>query len=140
MKTKLSKFFLGFALVLFGLAIGAGANYLDMRQFETRMDDFVSSASPLKVSGVYQSLKANDEFSRKNFSSEVATDLRRDFSIMEHETRSQFRDIRDSVSKKKSDALRQAGTFLFLASLSLVNFVALRKSENKQGNLARAAT
>ena len=137
MKNKLSKFFFGFALVLFGLAIGAGVNYLDMRQFETRLDGFMSRPAS-EVSGILRSLKSEYEFSKKNISPELSVALLRDFSAIDLNAKSSLQDILQSVSKKKSDALHHMSAFLFLASLSLMNYVVLRKSEKKQSNLVRA--
>jgi hypothetical protein len=111
-------FQLGFALVCIGLAIGAGANYLGMRQFETGIPGMASAGwEPTDASVIYQSLKANDDFSKKNFSPDISMHLLRDYSFMGQESKQQFQHIRDSVSKKKSDALHCMNTFLFLAAL-----------------------
>jgi hypothetical protein len=132
---NLSKFSLGFGFILIGLAIASGVNYLDMRQFETRLNGFAASDSPLEVSGVYQGLKANDGFSKKYISPELAGILMRDYSTMNIEVKSQLQDIRNSVSKKKSDALHNLGFFLFLASLSFTNYSISRKSEQRKSVL-----
>jgi len=91
-----------------------------------------------EVSGILRSLKSEDEFSKKNISPELSVALLRDFSAIDLNAKSSLQDILQSVSKKKSDALHHMSAFLFLASLSLMNYVVLRKSEKKQSNLVRA--
>jgi hypothetical protein len=133
---KRTQFLLGFALILIGLALAEGANYLDLRQFETE----IHGSAPSDTSGTYQLLKSKNEFS-KSFSPEIYADLMRDYSSMDNVFKREFQDIRDSVSKKKSEALRNMIIFLFLASLSLLNYFSLiRKSQSKQTNFAPATT
>jgi hypothetical protein len=131
-----SKFTLGFGFILVGFAIASGVNYLDMRQFQERIGGWVSNDSPLGASGIYQSLKSQDEYSKKNFTPETASVLMRDYSTVNQEAKQDFREIQKEVSKKEQDALRNMGVFGLLASLSLMNYSIIRKSQNRKSGLA----
>jgi|GEM_PF-5940643 len=129
---------LGFTLVLFGLAIGAGANYLDMQKFETWVGGFSSAVYlPSDASSICSSLKSKDEYSKKYFSPEMSAILLRDYSTMDHSTKSDFQEIRRSVSMKKSDALKQMSWLLLMASL---NFFLFWKFQNKQVSFVPVTT
>jgi hypothetical protein len=89
---------------MLGMAIGAGINYLDLRQLETQIPGSVStnwtpSGRPSDSSGVYQLLKFKDEF-RKSLQPWIVEDLMRDYSTMDDVIGREFQDIRYSVSKK----------------------------------------
>jgi len=129
-------FQLGFALIFFGIAIAAGVNYLDMRQFEARLDGFVSINPASDASGIYQSLKTEDAFSKKYISPELSRILLDDFSRTDHYVKSDFQDIRNSVSKKKSDALHSMFMFLLFAlSMGLVHYSTILKTKNQSVKL-----
>jgi hypothetical protein len=135
---KTSRFVLGFGFILIGLAVASVVNYLDMRQFETRLNEFVANDSPLAASGIYQGLKAKDGFSQKYISPELAVMLMRDYSTVNLDAKSQLEDIRNSVSKKKSDALHNIGLFLCLASITFMSCSAMQKNEQRKSIPANA--
>jgi hypothetical protein len=130
-----SKFILGLSFILAGLVIASFVNYLDMSQFETRIDAIISARSASEVSGVRRSIESKDVFSQKYISPELSSVLLRDYSSIDLEAKSILENIRDSVSQKKATALRSIGLFLFLTSLSLMNYSIIRKSENKKSAL-----
>jgi hypothetical protein len=119
-------------MVFIGLALASLVNYLDMRQFETRLDGFVSHSSVSDYSGIYQSVKANDEYAQKYISPEASAGLLRDYSTIDLHIRATLQDIRNSVSKKKTDALRGVSMYLCLAAmLGMVNYSAILKAKNQ---------
>ena len=120
---------LGLGLVFLGLVLASLVNYLDMRQFETRLDGFVSHSSVLDYSGIYRSVKANDAYAQKYISPEASAGLLRDYSTIDLHIQATLQDIRNSVSKKKSDALHGISTFLCLAAMmGIVNYSIIRKA------------
>ena len=133
-----SKFTFGFGFILIGLAIASGLNYLDMRQFQERVGGWVSNDSTLGASGIYQSLKSQDEFSKKNFTPEMSAILMRDYSTMNYFTKSDFQEIQKEVSRKEQDALRNMGLFGVLASSMFLQTSLIRKSQNRKQSLAGA--
>jgi hypothetical protein len=123
-------FQLGFALICIGIAIAAGVNYLDMRQFEARLDGFVSTSPASDASGICRSLKTEDGFSKKYISPELSQTLLDDFSRTDHYVKSSFQNIRDSVSQKKSQALHSMFMFLIFAfSMGLVHYSVILKAK-----------
>jgi hypothetical protein len=131
-----SKFTLGFGFILIGLVIASGVNYLDMRQFQERVGGWVSNDSTLGASGIYQSLKSQDEFSKKYFTPETTAILMQDYSRMNYFTKSDFQEIQKEVSKKEQDALKNMGFFGFLAGLMFLQTSVIRKSQNRKSGLA----
>jgi hypothetical protein len=126
-------FQLGFALICIGMAIAAGVNYLDMQQFETRLNHSVSARSASEVSGIRHSIEAKDEFSQKYIPPELSAILLRDFSSIDIYSKSELQNIRDSVTKKKTDALHGVGMFLLFAGcMVFVHYSVLRKTQAKQ--------
>src|SRR6185312_643365 len=112
---KSVKFLRAYFFILIGFALATGINYFDMRQFEEQIPGVASPGwIPTDGSGIYQSLKANDEFSKKYFSPEISAALIRDYSTMGESIKWQFQNIHDSVAKKKSLALKSMALFLFL--------------------------
>jgi hypothetical protein len=127
---------LGMALVFIGLALASLVNYLDMWQFETRLDGFVSRSSVSDFSGIYQSVKANDAYAQKYISPETSAGLLRDYSTIDLHIKAMLQDICHSVSKKKSDALHGMGTFLCLAAMmGMLNYSAILKAKNQSVKL-----
>ena len=125
-------FQLSYALVCVGIAIACGIDYLDMRQFEARLDGFVSTSPASDASGIYRSLKTKDGFSKKYISPELSRILLDDYSRTDHYVKSDFEDIRNSVSKKKSDALHNMSMWLLFACLIwLPHYSMHRKSQTK---------
>ena len=133
---NVSKFTLGFGFILIGLAIASGLNYLDMRQMQGWVDEFVSTSSPSHVSGVRHSLETKDEFSKKYITPELSVILLRDYSTIDADNKSNLQEILHSVSQKKSEALKSMGTFGLLACLSFMNYSIIRKSQNRKSGLA----
>ena len=129
-------FQLGFALVLMGVALGAGVNYLDMRQFEARLDACVSGSSLSDYSGIYQSVKANDAYAQKYILPEATAGLLRDYSTIELHIKATLQEIRNEVSQKKSKALQSLGLFLCLAAMSgIVNHSKILKAKAQSAKL-----
>ncbi len=123
-------FQLGYALVCVGIAIACGIDYLDMRQFEARLAGFVSTSPASDASGIYRSLKTEDAFSKKYISPELARILLDDFSRTDQYVKSDFQNIRDSVSKKKADALHNMSMWvLFACFMVFSHYSVLRKSQ-----------
>jgi hypothetical protein len=121
---------LGFALVLLGLALACFINYWDMRRFQSRLDGFLSSSSVSAYSGIYQSIKSNDQFAQKYMSPEASVGLLHDYSTIGLHIKSVLQNICDEVSEKKSDALKNVGFYLFLACIVLViHSTLVRKSQ-----------
>jgi hypothetical protein len=131
-----SKFTFGFGFILIGLAIASGLNYLDMRQLQGWVGGWVSNDSPLGASGIYQSLKSQDEYSKKNFTPETASILMRDYSTVNQDAKQDFQEIQKRISQKEQEALRNMGFFGFLACLSFLNYSIIRKSQNTKTGLA----
>ncbi|MFZ1073281.1 MAG: hypothetical protein WAO21_07575 [Verrucomicrobiia bacterium] len=130
---KLS-FALGFALVLVGVAVSCGVNYLDLRQFETRIPGVATAGwTPSDASVICQSLKSNDEFSKKYFSPKIVADMMHDYSTLDDSIKLQFQHIRDSVSQKESRALESMIMFFLMAGfMGYVHFLGVRKSQSKK--------
>jgi hypothetical protein len=121
---------LGFALVLLGLALACLVNYWDKRRFQSRLDRFLSSSSVSAYSGIYQSIKSNDQFAQKYMSSEASAGLLHDYSTVDLHIKSVLQNICDEVSKKKSDAFKNIDFYLFLAGIMFVlHSTLVRKSQ-----------
>jgi hypothetical protein len=118
------------------VAVGAGVNYLDMRQFEARLDGFVSSSSVSDYSGIYQTVKANDAYAQKFISPEASAGLLRDYSTIDLHIKATLQDIRNDVSQKKSKALQSLGLFLCLAAMmGIVNYSTILKAKAQSAKL-----
>ena len=104
-------FQLGFALFLLGVAFSRGVDYLDMRQFEAKLDQYVAHTSVSDYFGLVQILKSKD------ISPEMAARLNDQLSRVDISIKMQLENIRGEVSQKKSKALHNIGFFLFLAAL-----------------------
>ncbi|HEY2329318.1 MAG TPA: hypothetical protein VGI63_05850 [Verrucomicrobiae bacterium] len=140
-----SKFALGFGLVLIGLAIASGVNYLDMRQFESQVRNATSiDWKPSDASVIYQGFKFHNESSQKYFSPQISTVLLDDYSRMDESFKnsvlSRLQNITDSVSQKKAQSLKNMIAFFSSASLCLMNYSIRRKPQNKKSVLAGATT
>ena len=128
---------LGTALVFIGLALASLVNYLDMRQFEPEIPGIATADwQPTDGSGIYQELKSQDEFAKKYFTPEQSMWLLRDYLTMGNYTKPQFQSLRDSVSKKKLDALHNLSLFLCLAAMmGIVNYSTILKVKNQSVKL-----
>ena len=104
-------FQLGFALVLIGVAFGALVSYLDMRQFETRLDQYVARTSLFNYSDLGKLAKSKD------LSPEMTVLLNNQLAGADFSIKTQLENIRSEVSQKKSKALHSIGLFLFLAAM-----------------------
>ena len=117
-------FQLGFALILFGVAFSRGVDYLDLRQFEGRLDQYVTHTSLFNYSDLGKIAKS------KELSPEMATLLNNQLTGADFSIKIQLENIRSEVSQKKSKALHGVGFFLFLAALmGLMNYSIMLKAK-----------
>ena len=123
-------FQLGYALVLIGVAIGAGVNYLEMRQFEARFDQYMAHTSVSDYFGIVQILKSKD------ISPEMAARLNDQLSRVDISIKMQLENIRSEVSQKKEKAEHSLLLFLGMAALmGFVNYSAILKAKNQSAKL-----
>ena len=123
-------FQLGYALVLIGVAIGAGVNYLDMRQFEARLNQYVVHTSVSNYSGLGEIAKS------KELSPSMAAQLNNQIAGADFSIKNQLENIRSEVSQKKEKALHSLVLFLSLAAMmGMVSYSAIRKAKNQSAKL-----
>jgi hypothetical protein len=117
-------FQLGFAFVLLGVALACFINYLDMRQFEARLDQYIAHTSVSDYFGLVQILKSKD------ISPEMATRLNDQLSRVDISIKNKLENIRSEVSQKKSKALQSLSLFLCLAAMmGIVNYSTILKAK-----------
>lgn len=117
-------FQLGFALVCLGAAIAGGTQYLDLRQFEGRIDRYATHTS---VSGYFGKGGITES---KDISPQMAIFLSNQLTSADQSVKMQLEQIRDEVSKKKSEAIKSASIFSLFALMMLsVHYSKLRKAK-----------
>jgi len=119
-------FQLGFALILLGIAFSRVVDYLDMRQFEARLDQYVANISVSNYFGLVEFVKS------KELSPSLVAQLNDQLTRADVSIKSPLENIRSEVAQKKSKALHGIGFFLFLASLmGIVHYSTFLKSKGK---------
>ena len=119
-------FQLGFALVLIGVAFGALVNYLDLQQFEARLDQYVAHTSIFTYSDLGKIAQSTE------LSPAMTALLNNQLNGADFSIKTQLENIRSEVSQKKSKALHSLGVFLSLAAMmGFVHYSALRKAQTK---------
>ncbi|MEI7535060.1 MAG: hypothetical protein WCK57_11885 [Verrucomicrobiae bacterium] len=123
-------FQLGFALILLGIAVSCGVNYLDMQQFEARLDQYVVHTSLFNYSDLGKIAKS------KNLSPDTAALLNNQLTGADFSIKIQLENIRSEVIQKKSKALHSLGLFLGLAAMmGVVNYSTILKIKNQSAKL-----
>jgi len=120
-------FLLGFIFVLIGMAISSGGNYLDLGNFEARLDHYYIAHTSLSN---YSDLRTIAK--SKDISPSISALLDQQLNGADLYIKMQLEEIRAAFSEKKSKELHRLVWNLLLAGgIGLVQYSAIRKLKGK---------